>query len=153
MTFIFTVTVPSVATLGTTDIAYITAAVEGQPSVTSQITDVTFVSSANVAITKSVDKAEALPGESLTYTLAYENTGTEDVTEFTLYDTIPFYTALTGVNDAPTHYSTDYGVNWIDWPNDLSGFDYGQVTNLKWEIGTLAADATGLVVFTVVIDN
>lgn len=144
--------IPSDAPLGITDIAYLTAVVQEEPTVSSTITDITFVTSANVIISKTVDKAEAKPGEVITYTVTYQNTGIETVTEFVLYDVIPFFTKLydgTFTPD-PTGYSTNYGGTWTTgWPPA----DFETVTNLKWYIGNLNPGDSGSVTFQVVVEQ
>jgi len=60
------------------------------------------ISGSNLAITKSVDKAEADRGETLSYNLNYVNTGSESISNPVIWDTIPvntvFYDASSGYN-------------------------------------------------------
>jgi len=45
-------------------------------------------SNPNLTLTKTVDKTNAQPGETVTYTITYQNTGTEDATNVVIEDTI-----------------------------------------------------------------
>jgi uncharacterized repeat protein (TIGR01451 family) len=145
--------VPSDAPLGSAHVAYMTAEVQEDTSVTSRITDITLVTTANVTLSKTVDKANAEPGEILTYEVSYENVGTEIVQEFTLYDVIPFYTKLFSggtFNPSPTGYSTDFGATWANsWPPA----NYSAVTNIKWIIGEVYPGDSGTVMFQVQIEQ
>ena len=50
----------------------------------------------NITLSKAADKANARPGETVTYTLTYGNTGTGDATDLVITDTIPADTTLVG---------------------------------------------------------
>jgi uncharacterized repeat protein (TIGR01451 family) len=142
--------------LGIVDVTTLEAVVQEDTSVTSTIIDVTIVVSANVRITKSVDKLEAKPGEILVYTVKYEDIGSEHVSNFFIYDTIPFFTKLDpsildgGYTPLPTGVSFDYGVTWVTFTGTI---DFTKVTNLRWEFGTLEAGESGQVSFPVIIDG
>ncbi len=129
--------------------------VQEDTSVTSKIIDVTVVVSANIRITKTVDKTEAEPGEVLIYTVSYSNIGTEPVASFTVYDSIPFYTKLhESITDGtfsplPTGVSYDFGATW----QTFEGAVFANATTLRWELGTLNAGGSGTVSFPVVIDG
>jgi uncharacterized repeat protein (TIGR01451 family) len=50
-----------------------------------------------LVLSKSVDKATAVPGEALTYTIGYENIGTGNATAVTVLETVPAHTTyITG---------------------------------------------------------
>ena len=93
----------------------VTTAVEAAPSVT---------------VVKAVDRASARPGTSLTYSLAYGNSGDADATDVVLSDVLPART---------TFVSADAG----------GTFDG---TSVRWSVGPLASGASGTVRFTVTLD-
>jgi len=152
VTGIFRLFVPG-EPLGVIDVSTLEAEVQEDTSVTSKIIDVTVVVSANIRITKTVDKSEARPGELLIYTVTYSNIGTDPVESFTVYDSIPFYTKLDPSVDSylphPTGVSYDFGATW----ETFAGAVIADVTTLRWEVGTLAAGGSGTVSFPVVIDG
>ena len=62
-------------------------------SATVTRTDVTTsATSATVTVEKSVDKIVVFPGEVITYTVTYRNTGSFPATSITISDTVPAYT-------------------------------------------------------------
>ena len=61
-------------------------------------TDTTTVgtaSGAGLTLTKTVDKATALPGTDLTYTITYGNSSTGPLNNIIIHDSVPSFTALT----------------------------------------------------------
>ncbi len=82
-------------------------------------------------VTKSVDKTTANPGDTLTYTITYENTGNADATGVTLHDTLPAHLATV---------TTDHS---------------GAVTPgaVDWSLGTVAAGTHGTLTVTAVLDS
>ena len=154
ITGIFRLFVPG-EPLGVIDVSTLKAVVQEDTSVTAKIIDVTVVVSANIRISKTVDKTEAEPGEVLIYTVSYSNIGTEPVASFTVYDSIPFYTKLhESITDGtfsplPTGVSYDFGATWETFADAV----FGDVTTLRWELSTLDAGESGTVSFPVVIDG
>lgn len=154
ITGIFRLFVPG-EPLGVIDVSTLEAVVQEDTSVTAKIIDVTVVVSANIRISKTVDKTEAEPGEVLIYTVSYSNIGTEPVASFTVYDSIPFYTKLhESITDGtfsplPTGVSYDFGATWQTFESAV----FANVTTLRWELGTLNAGGSGTVSFPVVIDG
>lgn len=77
------------------------------------------ISGGNLNITKSVDKTEADRGDILSYNLDYINSGTSDISNLVIWDTIPlntnFYDASSGYNT-----STTYGLIFWDIPGVIS---------------------------------
>lgn len=82
---------------------------------------------------KTVDKIVANPGDNLTYTISYSNTGNSDATSVMIKDTLPNYTSFV---------SAEFGGT------------YDAATNtVTWNIGRVSKGTSGLVSFTVVIDS
>ena len=96
------------------------------PAVTTNTTNHT-IGPPVLSISKSVDKATAIPGETLIYTLNYSNTGGGDATNVVISDAIPARTTFVSATSG-------------------GAFASGTVT---WSIGTLLHGGTGSVSFTV----
>lgn len=94
-------------------------------------TAVTVLPYAGVSITKSVDQAQAAPGDVVTYTLTATNAGPANAHGVVVTDTLPAGTTLTGVSPS---LCTSAG-------NDVS-----------CAIGTLAPGATKVVTITATVD-
>ena len=62
------------------------------------LTTVGSASDAGLKLTKNVDKAIALPGETITYTIAYVNTGSEPLSNLKIHDATPAYTVFNGAS-------------------------------------------------------
>jgi len=93
--------------------------------------DIGLVASANVRISKS-GPATALPTQTIAYTLAYANDGPAAAQQVTVVDTLP--AGLRYLSAAPA-------------PASVAG----QV--ISWNLGTLAAGASGTLLVNVVIDS
>ncbi len=108
----------------------------------------------------SFEGTEALPGEDATYVVSVENTGYEDLINVVVTDTIPAQLILQSFTIGPASapgdavngfYQVD-GSTWFPLPGnsyiitttiDSSALDLhggARITELKWEIGTLAID-------------
>ncbi len=89
------------------------------PDAQDTATETTTVVGGELRLQKSVDKATASPGETLTYTIVAENIGTGNLTNVKISDPIPAYTTFVSVSATATgfppgsviFYSTD-GTNW-----------------------------------------
>lgn len=96
----------------------------------SDSADVT-VTAPEMTFSKTADKATANPGDTITYTLSYHNIGTGDADNVVVEDTIP--AATTFVSSTPAY-------------DGVSGDTY------TWNIGYVAADASGNIIFSVIVD-
>jgi uncharacterized repeat protein (TIGR01451 family) len=81
-----------------------------------------------MTITKSADKSTANPGDEITYTVTYENTGTGDASDVVVKDTIPDDTEF--VSSSPGY-------------DSVSGKTY------TWNVGTVLAGKSGTITITV----
>ena len=109
----------------------------------------------------SYQGTEALPGETITYTVSVANSGYEDLTNVVVTDTIPTELILQSFTIGPASapgdavngfYQVD-GSTWFPLPGnsytttttiDATALDLhggARITELKWELGTLAIGA------------
>jgi uncharacterized repeat protein (TIGR01451 family) len=106
--------------------AYAGTSLDGLPEDTVPTTDINL--SPVLHIQKSVDKQEASPGDTLTYTISYSNTGFSDAKNVIITDTIPTNTSYVS-------------------GGTVSG------TNVTWNLGTLAMGETGSVTLKVRVNS
>lgn len=118
----------------------------------------TAAGSPNLGLTKDVSPMDAMGGDTLTYTLTYDNTGTasvgSDTSGIELLDPIPAETtyvagsAVCSSANCVILYSTDSGSTW-----STSEPPAASVTDLRWAINeAIAPAAMGTAGFQVVID-
>lgn len=112
----------------------------------AQIDVTTLGEDAMLRLTKTVDKESASPGEVLTYTIKYHNSGPQPISHLTLRDSTPAYTRFASAACAAL-------------PQDLTACLIGQQPavntrgGIEWIFeGALAPDATGTVVFSVTLE-
>lgn len=100
----------------------------GTAGTAASVTDTTTVTVGRLTLTKTVDRAQARPGQNLTYTITATNAGTGALTNVQVYDALPDNTVDTPgfadtefVSVAATAsfagnvlYSTDGGATWDD---------------------------------------
>jgi uncharacterized repeat protein (TIGR01451 family) len=121
------------------------------PSLSGSVSrqDVTTVgspSSAALSLVKSVSKTTALPGETLTYTITYTNNSSEALSSIIVHDTTPAFTTFQSAASGPL-------------PNSLTAVSVTAPTigargAIRWLFtGTLAPAGTGIVSFTIRVDQ
>lgn len=112
----------------------------------NDVTTVGASATSGLDLVKTVDKALASPGETVTYTLTYTNHGAGPLSDIIIHDVVPAYSI---------HVSAAHGT----LPNDLTGCAILQPAanakgNLRWTFtGTLASGGTGTVTFSVKVEN
>lgn len=120
------VLVPAGEPVGRVDVNTVTARCDvttGSPDnsyeATDTATETTTIVGGELRLQKSVDKATAYPGETLTYTIVAENIGTGDLKKVIVVDPIPAYTTFVSVSATATGFSGTYtvlystdGVTW-----------------------------------------
>ena len=147
------VTVPSGAPLNSSDAAVLTASfsyTNANPVLTATyaVKDLTTVgtpTTAGLRLEKAVDKATALPGANLTYTLTFTNDSSGAISNIVINDATPAFTVfVSAACGAPL-------------PSSLTGCFFtvpaaGQTGNIQWTFtGTLNPSQTGTVTFIVKI--
>lgn len=148
-------TVPAGATIGTVETGTLTATGQTTPAVDSA-TDVTVIVAGNLQLTKSVLPAgNQLPGADLTYTVDYQNIGTDALTAIVVYDALPVWTWYqvgsesigtppASVTAVTVEFSNNSGATWTYVPASggggaPAGYD-ANVTNVRYLLtGDIAA--------------
>jgi len=95
--------VPAAAPLGAQNVVTVTASftyTNASPALatTHTRTDTTTVGDSALRLQKAVDKAQALPGELLTYTITYTNTSSRPLTSLIITDATPVFSTFDGVS-------------------------------------------------------
>ncbi len=136
LTFSYSVLVPEIMPSGTTTlINNVGLTIPGIETITTS--DETHILSPQLELIKVQNLPEVVaPGQPISYTLTYRNTGTGSSPNTTLIDTIPEHTIFVAIDEAN---SDSTGVFEID------------SNRIVWDIGTLDAGEEGSVTFTVVI--
>lgn len=111
-------------------------------------TDLVTVSTqeAGLVLVKAVNKAQALPGETLVYSIEYENLGDEPISSIEITDVTPSYT---------TYASSNCGTLPAGVTNCvITAPSIGSSGTVKWVFtGILQPGESGTVSYSVVIDN
>ena len=140
-------TVPAGAVIGTVEVGVLSAT--GQVTLaTDNATDITTIVAGNLTLNKSVSPVgDQVPGTDLSYTVDYQNLGSDDLTAIVIYDAVPAWTqyqvgsAVTGtapasITSITIEYSDDNGATWAYAPvsgggGAPAGYD-ANVTNVRW---------------------
>lgn len=147
------VTVPNGVNDGATSTTTVTATFDYSNSSTNiqQIlnrTDIVTVSTEDggFVIVKAVDKAQALPGDTLMYSITYENLGDEPISQVEVIDEIPVFT---------TYQSSQCGTLPTGFTNcSITSPTVGTRGTIRWTFtGVLQPGQTGTVSYKVLIDN
>ncbi len=156
---------PSPVAGGTSYNVFVTATSSNDGAKIDQVKTVTSSTSANLTLLKNADKANANPGEEITYSVAAANgSGLTNASSIVMTDPVPTYTGFkvgsatfnsgTSTLTAAISYSNDNGSTWTYTPASSgcsapSGYDYC-VTNIKWTMtGNMPSDtnvSTGFIV-------
>ncbi|MEK7748330.1 MAG: SpaA isopeptide-forming pilin-related protein, partial [Nitrospirota bacterium] len=130
----FTVKLDAVFPNGTTPVTNSAVMASAElPTVPSNPVTTNVTAKPILNITKAVDKTTALPGDTLVYTLNFSNTGNADASGVVISDKLPAKTTFVSAS-APGVYTNS------------------TVNTVSWNIGAVAAGATGFVTFTVKLD-
>ncbi|MFH1026429.1 MAG: DUF11 domain-containing protein [Pseudomonadota bacterium] len=116
------------------------------------ITTVGNPSSAGLTLNKTVDKASALPGESLIYTINYSNNSSESLKSIVIHDSVPSFT-VSPLACCVNPSTSCLGSATTPFPADISGCSATiSGSSIDWTMtGTLAPGSTGQVKFQVII--
>ncbi len=119
-------------------------------SSTLSVIDTTTVGvvSAGLVLTKAVDKATALPNDTVTYTLTYQNNSNVTISSIVINDATPAYTTFLSTICLPPLPTAITACTASPVPA------IGGVGSIKWTLtGTLAPAATGQIQYKVIVDN
>ena len=110
----------------------------------TDLATVGLTGTAGLTLLKSVDKDTALPGETITYTIAYENRGAESLSNVIIYDQTPAYTTFVSAANGAL-------------PNNLASVAIinpavGAMGAVRWTFtGTLMPGGSGRVTYSVTV--
>jgi uncharacterized repeat protein (TIGR01451 family) len=149
------VTIPAGTGLGlqnTTTIQAVFTYTNASPALsnTLSVIDTTTVGvvSAALVLTKTVDKASALAGETVTYTLTYQNNSNEPISSIVINDATPAHTNFFSANCVTPLPAALTACTVTTDPL------VGAVRTIKWTLtGTLSPSAKGQVSYSVKVDN
>jgi uncharacterized repeat protein (TIGR01451 family) len=111
-------------------------------------TDLTTVgtpANAGLTLVKAVDKAAAAPGETITYTITYENKSSEALSNMIIYESMPAFTTF--INAGHGALPPNLTQVTITMPSA------GRKGPIRWTFaGTLAPGSAGTVTFSVILE-
>ena len=147
------VSVPAGAAIGISDIttvdAYFTS---GTLASELSVFDTTTIGavSAGLVLTKAVDKATARGGDTVTYTLTYQNNSNASLASIVINDATPSYTTFVSASCVvPPALPAAITACTI-----TAAPAVGAVGTIKWTLtGTLSPASTGKVEYKVIVDN
>lgn len=142
------ITAPAGAAAGSTATLSFTATSTFNPAVTSTATMTVTIQAAVVTFSKTVSPANPKPGDTVTYTVSWTNSGTAPAYLTVMTDTIPANTTYKAG-------SITYGGAGRTDANDADNADFN-VTNLGMvtvNIGTINAAGTGNMTFQVTVNT
>lgn len=93
-----------------------------------------------VILNKQVDKSKAKPGEIITYSITYQNPGTQTLNEVSIIDVIPSNTIF---QEATGNNTTIY--YWDAQNNNFATSSTSSTTKVKWVIGSVGEGGRGTV--------
>ncbi|MGI9341568.1 MAG: SdrD B-like domain-containing protein [Gammaproteobacteria bacterium] len=125
----------------------------GAPIINTEIQrdDLTLIAAPadiGLALQKAVDRATALPGATLTYTLTYQNNGTDPLSDIVIIDTTPAFTTFFSAScTAPLPASISGCATTTEPAVGASG-------PIEWTLdGSLDSNASGSIEFQVIVDQ
>jgi uncharacterized repeat protein (TIGR01451 family) len=96
-------------------------------------------------LVKAVDKAAAAPGETITYTITYENKSSEALSNMIIYESMPAFTTF--INAGHGALPPNLTQVTITMPSA------GRKGPIRWTFaGTLAPGSAGTVTFSVILE-
>jgi len=141
------ITAPLVAASGTTATLNVTATSGFTPSQTVTATATTTIQAAVLSVTKSVSPTNPKPGDTVTYTIHWSNTGTASAFVTLVNDPIP---ANTTYKPGSITYNgatrTDAGAD------DNADFNITNPGKVTVNVGTVASSGTGTTTFQVTVN-
>lgn len=102
-----------------------------------------------MSFSKTADKTDAAPGNTITYTLTYNNAGDAPAYTVIILDNVPVYTTYVTSSTVGTgttiQWSHNGGTTW-------NSSDAAPVTGIKWTVSPLAPNAGGTLGFKVTVN-
>jgi uncharacterized repeat protein (TIGR01451 family) len=133
------VAIPASAARGAVDAATLTATSQFDATKKATSSFSTTVSGAAMSLSKSVDKSQAAPGETIRYTITYSNTGDASAASVMIRDTIPTAVAYVA-NSVKVNGTAKTDAADADNVTVASGM-------ITINVGTVAAGANGTITF------
>ncbi|NLN20142.1 MAG: DUF11 domain-containing protein [Firmicutes bacterium] len=145
------VDVPTTVAVGTTETMRVVAIVVGSdPEASSQAVLTTTVTGGELLLKKDVNKTEAAPGEEIIYTIAVKNISVGELTDVVVTEKISQYTTFVRT-EQPDGITVEYSINGGTTWTSTKPEDDKTITDVKWIVGTLKANAEIIVELTVKI--
>ena len=151
------VTIPAGTALGVQDIATLQASftyTNASPALLGaalvvQDTSTAGVGSGGLVLTKTTDKATALPGETITYTISYKNNGSTPISTIIISDATPAFTTFVSAGCPLPPLPAALTACSVSTQPSLAG-----VGSIQWQLGgSLNSASTGQVSFSVKVNN